>query len=271
MKRLKHNRYIYFIPPAAFLLLFIIGIVLPLHFTPHYGNYMSRIWNWTEILIALTAVFYIIKSRTFILKQALVSLLLGAVCLVALFRDPRHADIIMTGICVAVAFYGGCRLFEQSDAENRSIQKGIPAGMKAFISGAVVSIPLAALNVLYFSLQREIAIENILYSAVFAIKPAVAEEVIFRFFLLAYIYHLMGGKVTERFLSIYAYLLMVIPHTLLHYPDMLLTSPASAILMVALNGIIFGFPMALLMKRKNLQMAVGMHWFIDFVRFAAGF
>lgn len=28
---------------------------------------------------------------------------------------------------------------------------------------------------------------------------------------------------------------------------------------------------ALLVKKKNLQMAVGMHWFVDFVRFAAGF
>ena len=30
-------------------------------------------------------------------------------------------------------------------------------------------------------------------------------------------------------------------------------------------------PIALLMKKKNLQMAAGMHWFVDFVRFAVGF
>lgn len=37
------------------------------------------------------------------------------------------------------------------------------------------------------------------------------------------------------------------------------------------DSVLFGLPMALLMKRKNLQMAAGMHWFIDFVRFAGGF
>ncbi|MCR2046781.1 hypothetical protein NSB25_05740 [Acetatifactor muris] len=41
--------------------------------------------------------------------------------------------------------------------------------------------------------------------------------------------------------------------------------------MCVLDGVLFGLPMALLMERKNLQMAAGMHWLIDFVRFAGGF
>lgn len=271
MNHLKYKKFIFLFPPAAFLLLFIIGIGLPLHLTPHYGNYMSRIWNWTEILIALTAAYYIVRSKTFHLKQAILSLLLGAVCLAALFRDPRHRDIIITSICVAVTFYGACRIFEQTAAENLSLHKGIAASMKYFVLGAVISIPLAFLNLLYFPLQGNIRIGNIPFSAILALKPAVSEEVIFRYFLLAFTYHLLQGKVTERFLSIYAYIMLVIPHTLLHYPDMLLASPINAIFLIALSGIVFGLPMALLMKRKNLQMAIGMHWFIDFVRFAAGF
>jgi len=41
--------------------------------------------------------------------------------------------------------------------------------------------------------------------------------------------------------------------------------------MSIVGSIVFGLPMAMLMKKKNLQMAIGMHWFIDFIRFAAGF
>lgn len=41
--------------------------------------------------------------------------------------------------------------------------------------------------------------------------------------------------------------------------------------MSIVGSIVFGFSMALLMKKKNLQMAIAMHWFIDFIRFAAGF
>lgn len=271
MSNYQHQKLILFIPFIVFLLLFILGISLPLHLTPHYGNYMSRIWNWTEVLIALTAIYYIIRNKTFNLKQMIISLFLGAVCLVALFRDPRYIDIIITSICVAVTFYGACRIFDQLDAENPSINIRIVDSIKYFALGAVISIPLALLNVLFFSLQGQINMENILYSAIFALKPAVSEEVVFRFFLLAFSYYLLHGKVTERFLSIYIYILIVIPHSLLHYPDLLLASPVNAILLLTLNSVIFGFPMALLMKQKNLQMAIGMHWFIDFIRFAAGF
>lgn len=271
MPETQYKKLIFFIPLVSFLLIFILGISLPLHLTPHYGNYISRIWNWTEVLITITAVYYIIRSKTFNLKQMVISFLLGAVCLTALFRDPRHIDIIITSICVTVTFYGACRIFEQLHIENPSINIGIAGSMKYFFLGAFISIPLAFLNVLYFSMQGQGNMENILYSAVFALKPAISEEVIFRYFLLAYAYYLLHGKVKDRFLSIYAYILMIIPHSLLHYPDLLLASPVNAILLLAVNSILFGFPMALLMKRKNVQMAAGMHWFIDFIRFAAGF
>lgn len=271
MYKNSNKNQILLLPIGAFFLLFIIGLCIPLQLTPHYGNYTSRIWNWTEILIGLTAVYYIVRGRVFNIKQAVTSVLLGAVCLTALFRDSRYIDIIITSICVAAAYYGGCRLFEQSDEENRSIDIGIAGGIKYFILGAAISIPLAFINLFYFSLQGQISFGNFLFQAVYALKPAVSEEVIFRYFLLAYAYHLQRGKTAGRLSSICIYILLVIPHSLIHYPDFLLASPMGAILMVVLNSVVFGFPMALLMKRKNLQMAAGMHWFIDFVRFAAGF
>lgn len=271
MYQTKQKHSFIYIPLIAFTILFMIGISIPLDYTPHYGNYMSRIWNWTEIFIALTALFYIIQSKTFHLKQAIISLLLGTVCLIALFRDPRYIEIIITSLCVAITFYGGCRIFEKIDRENATIHLGTLGGMKYFLLGAVVSIPLAVINVLFFAIQGQVQMENLLYSAVMALKPAISEEVIFRYFLMACSLRWLQGKVTKRFLSIYMYILMVLPHTLLHYPDMILSSPMNAILMIILNSVVFGFPMAYLMKRKNLQMAVGMHWFIDFARFAAGF
>ncbi len=108
----------YFISLGIFILLYIIGILLPLELTPHYYNYMSRVWNWTELLILLLAVYYIIKARIFQWKHAAMALILGTVCLVSLFRDPRTADMIVTSVCTAVTFYAACRLYELADAEN---------------------------------------------------------------------------------------------------------------------------------------------------------
>lgn len=244
---------------------------MPLEVTPHYHNCMSRIWSWTEILILLLAIYYIVRTKIFQWKQAVIALLLGLVCLISLFRDPRTADIIVMSLCVAAAFYAACRLYELADMENISIHTGIVGSIRYFGLGAVVSIPLAVLNVLYFSLSRQISVRNVFSSAVFALKPAIAEEVVFRFFFLSYAYYSLQGKTEKRSFNVYIYILLIIPHELLHYPDLFIESPGWAVAMSIVGSIVFGLPMALLMKKKNLQMAIGMHWFIDFVRFASGF
>lgn len=261
----------YFIFWCMFTLLYIIGIIIPLEITPHYHNFQSRVWNWTEILILLLAVYYIIRAKSFQWKQAVIALLLGAICLFSLFRDPRTVDIIVTSVCVIVTFYAACRLYELADIENVSIHIGIVKSIRYFGLGAVIFIPLAVLNVLYFSLSRQINMRNMLSSAVFALKPAIAEEVVFRFFLLSYVYYLFRGKAETRLKNVLIYILLIIPHELLHYPDLFVESPGWAVVMSIVGSIVFGLPMALLMKKKNLQMAIGMHWFIDFARFVAGF
>ena len=261
----------YFIFWCMFTLLYVIGIIIPLEITPHYHNFQSRVWNWTEILILLLAVYYIIRAKSFQWKQAVIALLLGAICLFSLFRDPRTVDIIVTSVCVIVTFYAACRLYELADIENVSIHIGIVKSIRYFGLGAVISIPLAVLNVLYFSLSRQINMRNMLSSAVFALKPAIAEEVVFRFFLLSYVYYLFRGKAETRLKNVLIYILLIIPHELLHYPDLFVESPGWAVVMSIVGSIVFGLPMALLMKKKNLQMAIGMHWFIDVARFVAGF
>lgn len=261
----------YFIFWCMFTLLYVIGIIIPLEITPHYHNFQSRVWNWTEILILLLAVYYIIRAKSFQWKQAVIALLLRAICLFSLFRDPRTVDIIVTSVCVIVTFYAACRLYELADIENVSIHIGIVKSIRYFGLGAVISIPLAVLNVLYFSLSRQINMRNMLSSAVFALKPAIAEEVVFRFFLLSYVYYLFRGKAETRLKNVLIYILLIIPHELLHYPDLFVESPGWAVVMSIAGSIVFGLPMALLMKKKNLQMAIGMHWFIDFVRFTSGF
>lgn len=261
----------YFISFGIFILLYVIGIMLPLDVTPHYHNFMSRIWNWTEILIILLAVYYIIRVGSFQWKQAAIAFFLGIICLVSLFRDNRTADILTTSVCVMVTFYAACMLYKLMDMENTSINAGITGSIKYFGLGAVISTPLAILNILYFSLSRCINVRNIPGSAIFALKPAIAEEVIFHFFLLAYVNYLLRGKADTRFKNLLIYILLIIPHEMLHYPNMFIKSPGLAVIMCIFNGVLFGFPMVLLMKKKNLQMAIGMHWFIDFTRFAAGF
>lgn len=88
----------YFVPVGIFTLLYIVGTLLPLEMTGHYHNYMSGVWNWTEMMILLLSVYCILKAKIFQWRQAVIVLFLGVVCLVSLFRNPRTADIIVTSI-----------------------------------------------------------------------------------------------------------------------------------------------------------------------------
>ena len=63
----------YFFSFGIFILLYVVGTVLPLEVTPHYYNAMARVWNWTEILVLLLGIYYIVKTRTFRWKQAVVA------------------------------------------------------------------------------------------------------------------------------------------------------------------------------------------------------
>lgn len=245
---------------------------LPLEYTPQYDNYTTRIWLWTELLIALAAMYYIIKSKTLHWKQLAVSLILGAICLLAKYLNGDLITGIQTAFTVAVTFYGGCRLFAQIETEHCFVETGVKNGLKSFLTGAVMAIPFALANTVYFFIAYGQAdIGNFIYSAFLALQPAISEEVIFRFFLLAYGYNLLHHKVSKRFFTIYIYMLTIVPHSLIHLPDLFLEAPLSGIVMFLLTAVFFGFPMAYLMKRKNLQTAIGFHWFIDFIRFGAGF
>jgi hypothetical protein len=65
--------------------------------------------------------------------------------------------------------------------------------------------------------------------------------------------------------------LAVIPHSLLHLPDLFLENPGMALGLLAATSLLFGLPMAILQIRKNLESAIAFHWFIDFVRFLFGY
>lgn len=53
----------------------------------------------------------------------------------------------------------------------------------------------------------------------FALNPGIFEEVAFRLFLYAFSIYLLGGQISTKGEQIWVYVLLVIPHVLLHTPD----------------------------------------------------
>jgi membrane protease YdiL (CAAX protease family) len=113
--------------------------------------------------------------------------------------------------------------------------------------------------------------QNVFYSAFEALSPAIHEEIVYRFFVLALVLHLLKSSASPRLAMIVAVFLAIVPHSLNHLPDLFLENPAMGLFMLTATSLLFGLPMAILQIRKNLETAIAFHWFIDFARFVLGF
>jgi len=138
--------------------------------------------------------------------------------------------------------------------------------------GILFALPLAALNNLYFYLNSgPVEFKSLLGSALEALSPAIHEEVIFRFFVLALVIYLLRFHLPDRWVMVIAVFLAVVPHSLNHLPELFQQNPVMGLLMLLATSLLFGLPMALLQIKKDLGSAIVFHWFIDFARFWMGF
>ena len=251
--------------------LYAANLLLPLSHT----NHMTRIWDWSQMALAATAaVVLILKRRDLTAGAALTGLALAAVSAVSHAQhDPSPLWSTLEGAAVWLCFMAGTALFRDlTAAAVPAFRPPLAAIGRSLAFGALVALPLAALNNLYFYLNAGgVRFQNVFASAFEALSPAIHEEIIFRFFVLALCLYLLRASPSRRWATAAAITLAVVPHSLNHLPDLFLQNPAMGLAMLAATSLLFGLPMALLQLRRNLETAIGFHWLIDFVRFLFGF
>jgi hypothetical protein len=255
----------------GFVVLYLVNYIVPLTNT----NYTTRIWDWTEL--ALTAValgvlafqWRAIRTRTIWLGGAL-GMLSGLSYLV---DDSSLRGGVTEGIAVLVTFMAGTVLFQNLKRHAIGAFRPPWTAMARHVSfGILFGIPLAALNNLFFYLQNGAPrFHNIFVSAAEALSPGIHEEAVFRYFILAICFSLLQESPRPRLVMIAAIALAVVPHSLLHLPDLFLENPVMAVAMLVATSLLFGLPMALLQIKRSFESAVAFHWFIDFVRFWFGY
>ena len=96
-----------------------------------------------------------------------------------------------------------------------------------------------------------------------ALSPGISEEVIWHFFLLSFIVDLFKGSIPKNKLAVsLTYILNVVPHCLIHLPNVILEWRYFSSCLHQLCG----FQMVWLVKNKNLQDSIGFHWLVDMIR-----
>jgi hypothetical protein len=143
---------------------------------------------------------------------------------------------------------------------------------RSLLIGIAAAVPLAIVNNLFFYLTSgTVRFRGALQSAFRALYPAISEEILFRFFVLALCLSLLRNVRSPRLALSAAVVLAVVPHSLNHLPDLFLENAAMGFAMLVATSLLFGLPMALLQIKRDLETAIAFHWLIDFVRFLFGF
>lgn len=239
------------------------------------SNYTSRIWDWSQTALTMGACLTVIMSwRDLTRRAVLLGLVLAMLSALSHWlHDTSFSWSLQEGIAVWLCFLAGVILFKEKDvAAVPAFQLPLANIGQSILIGILFAIPLTVINNLYFYVNAGgLQIQNVFSSAFEALSPAIHEEIVFRFFVLALVLNLLKFSTSPRWAMAIAVFLSVVPHSLNHLPDLLLENPIMGLAMLAATSLLFGLPMAILQVRRNLETAISFHWFIDFARFLFGF
>jgi hypothetical protein len=261
----------------VYAVLFGLNLLLPLEAGPftRYFNYSMRLWNWMGLLMIITALVVIgLHWRRLDRKVLLLGLALGVICAGSIYlHNLDLRDAYRQGLTVLLTFLAGAALFNAGAAPRVAAFSGAPwLVARRLLFGMALAVPLAVVNNLYFYLNNPAAqFRGVFEAAGAALNPGIAEEVMYRYFILALVLWALRGAANGRVVTAAALFLAVVPHSLNHLPDLFLQNPLMGLMMLTATSLLFGLPMAWLAFKRSLETAVGFHWFIDFVRFWFGF
>lgn len=254
----------------AYIVLYAVNLWLPLT----NSNYTSRIWHWSQLALTAAAVVVVALHLRRVTPRAVVLGLSLAVLstLSHALHNPSWSWSLQEGLGVWVCFLGGLVLFQEPSARRVAAFTPPFASISRNLAvGAAPAVPLAIINNLYFYVTLGARpFENGLYAAIAALSPAIHEEIVFRYFVLALCFRLLRNSASHRLVMVVALFLAVVPHSLNHLPDLFLQSPGAALFLLLATSLLFGLPMALLQVKRSLESAIAFHWLIDFARFVFG-
>jgi hypothetical protein len=260
------NVYLFF---GSFLIIFVLNLMVPISFFKS-PSYTQRMWLLFQIYVIIFAIFVLIKEKLPRKNIVIVSLVLGA--LTSLYNPMVNVGTMLTFICTVLTFMASSSIFEKSENvislfanfRKKEILKSIGIGI-------VAGVMLGFINLLLVGKQQMNLNINLHYFLV-SLNPGIFEEISFRLFMYAFCIYLLKGKANTKKEKIWCYLVMVLPHVLIHTPDMFFRNGifylnGSVLVTIVMLSLIFGLPFALLQRKRDLSSAMIGHGLVDFIRF----
>ena len=209
---------------------------------------MNILWF---VIVSVIAIRYIVKGKNIDRKDIIIACAFGVVSM--------PSNLIM-GLVTIPAYLGAASILKGSNNEVFVIRSGKKAIAISFSIAIGIGIFLGAINLCLANAPINFSIK--LKWFLDAIRAGVTEEIIFRLFFFAICVAIVKDKKMSKAENVMSYLIMTIPHVLIHFN--LETVNLGSIIVLFL---LFGFPFAVMQRKRDLTSAIVAHSVVDLIRF----
>lgn len=201
-------------------------------------------------------------------RELAISVLLGALVWIAYLPTPISSTQVLGFVstsAAALAFLLAARAYPQAipGLVKRPAVVGVAIGVG-------VGLVLGAINLWLASSSGAQPDPGLSWRRLVVIlSPAVFEEVAARAVFLALAVVALRGRPNSRFEMVLVWLLMVLPHTIVHTAAVWQSGAVvPAVIQLVMLAALFGVPFAILQRRRDLVSAMVAHGTVDLVRFS---
>jgi len=173
--------------------------------------------------------------------------------------------LVLTGLLAGWGILRFTGLREQGVGTSRLLSEGAVPALKSFLTGLVIALPWAFLNVLLGAGNGETWVKE-WWQPVIALQPGIAEEAWGRILLVPLLFLVFRRVSGSRVAFAAALYVAAYWFAYLHTPG-----GVSGVISAVILGTLYALPVSYLCLYRDLETAIGWHFWVDFVKFVFAF
>jgi hypothetical protein len=173
--------------------------------------------------------------------------------------------LVLTSLLAGWGILHFTGLHQQGVGTSRFLSEGPVPAFKSFLTGLVIALPWAFLNVLLGASNGETWVKE-WWQPVIALQPGIAEEAWGRILLVPLLFLVFRRVSGSRVAFAAALYVAAYWFAYLHTPG-----GVSGVISAVILGTLYALPVSYLCLYRDLETAIGWHFWVDFVKFAVAF
>jgi hypothetical protein len=183
-------------------------------------------------------------------------------------------ELYVNGLLVFLVVLGALAMLKSEQVLHvRIAEEQYSKMMKSYAFGWVVGFPLALINVAFFTVVEKLPMSyrDILDGFVIAAGTSITEGVACRLLLMGIVIVLLRKHLPKKYTVAAALFAGAFFAPAIAAYGILPAAPVQALTMVAVSGLLFALPMALLAYYRDVESAIGVHWIVAFIQYILGY